>query len=103
MKKYRCTVCEWIYDPAVGDPDGGIAAGTAFEDIPEDWVCPLCGVGKDQFEPVEEYALPCQKKTKRCKPVGLLRSSFTMLRRLGGRYDIDDEYPERFGNIAEFS
>jgi rubredoxin len=54
MKKYRCTVCEWIYDPAVGDPDGGIAAGTAFEDIPEDWVCPLCGVGKDQFEPVEE-------------------------------------------------
>ena len=54
MKKYRCTVCECIYDPAVGDPDGGIAAGTAFEDIPEDWVCPLCGVGKDQFEPVEE-------------------------------------------------
>ena len=54
MTKYRCTVCEWIYDPAVGDPDGGIAAGTAFEDIPEDWVCPLCGVGKDQFEPVEE-------------------------------------------------
>ena len=54
MKKYRCTVCEWIYDPAVGDPDGGIAAGTAFEDIPEDWVCPLCGGGKDQFEPVEE-------------------------------------------------
>lgn len=54
MKKYRCTVCEWIYDPAVGDPDGGIAAGTAFEDIPEDWVCPLCVVGKDQFEPVEE-------------------------------------------------
>ena len=76
MKKYRCTVCEWIYDPAVGDPDGGIAAGTAFEDIPEDWVCPLCGVGKDQFEPVEEKALPCQKKTKRCKPVGLQRSSF---------------------------
>ena len=54
MINYRCTVCEWIYDPAVGDPDGGIAAGTAFEDIPEDWVCPLCGVGKDQFEPVEE-------------------------------------------------
>ena len=63
MKKYRCTVCEWIYDPAVGDPDGGIAAGdpdngiepgTAFENLPEDWVCPLCGVGKDQFEPVEE-------------------------------------------------
>ena len=54
MKKYRCTVCEWIYDPEVGDPEGGIAPGTAFEDIPEDWVCPLCGVGKDQFEEVVE-------------------------------------------------
>lgn len=54
MKKYRCTVCEWIYDPAVGDPDGGIAPGTPFEEIPEDWVCPVCGVGKDQFEEVEE-------------------------------------------------
>lgn len=49
MKKYRCEVCDWIYDPEVGDPDSGIAAGTAFEDIPEDWVCPICGVGKDQF------------------------------------------------------
>ena len=54
MDKYRCTVCDWIYDPVVGDPEGGIAAGTAFEDIPDDWVCPLCGVGKDQFEKVEE-------------------------------------------------
>ena len=54
MKKYRCTVCEWIYDPAVGDPDGGIAPGTAFEEIPEEWVGPLCGVGKDQFEEVVE-------------------------------------------------
>ena len=54
MKKYKCSVCEWIYDPAIGDPDGGIAPGTAFEDIHEDWVCPLCGVGKDMFEVVEE-------------------------------------------------
>ena len=53
-EKYICTVCSYIYDPAVGDPDGGIAPGTAFEDIPEDWVCPLCGVGKEDFEPVEE-------------------------------------------------
>lgn len=52
MKKYRCTVCAWEYDPAVGDPDNGIAAGTAFEDLPEDWVCPLCGVGKEEFEEV---------------------------------------------------
>lgn len=54
VMKYRCVVCGWIYDPATGDPDGGIEPGTRFEDIPEDWVCPLCGVGKDDFEPVEE-------------------------------------------------
>ncbi|MDO4703509.1 rubredoxin [Tannerella sp.] len=53
MKKYRCIVCDYIYDPVEGDPDGGIAPGTAFEDIPDDWVCPLCGVGKEDFEPVE--------------------------------------------------
>ncbi|WP_418983333.1 rubredoxin [Alistipes sp.] len=54
MKKYRCTVCGWIYDPATGDPDGGIAPGTQFEEIPDDWTCPLCGVGKEDFEEVEE-------------------------------------------------
>ena len=46
MKKYECKVCGYIYDPVEGDPDSGIAPGTAFEDIPDDWVCPLCGVGK---------------------------------------------------------
>ncbi len=51
--KYVCTVCGYIYDPEVGDPDGGIAPGTAFEDIPDTWVCPECGVSKDDFEPVE--------------------------------------------------
>ena len=50
MKKYICTVCQYEYDPTVGDPDTGIPAGTAFEDLPEDWVCPLCAVGKDMFE-----------------------------------------------------
>ena len=54
MKKYVCDPCGWIYDPEVGDPDGGIAPGTAFEDIPDDWVCPLCGVGKDMFSEIEE-------------------------------------------------
>ena len=54
MKKYRCTVCGWVYDPAIGDADSGIAPNTPFEDIPEEWVCPVCGVGKDDFEPVEE-------------------------------------------------
>lgn len=49
MDKYICDVCGYIYDPAVGDPDGGIAPGTAFEDIPDDWVCPVCGVSKDDF------------------------------------------------------
>ena len=50
MKHYVCTVCGYVYDPAEGDPDNGVAAGTAWEDVPEDWVCPLCGVGKDSFE-----------------------------------------------------
>jgi rubredoxin len=52
MKKYRCTVCDWIYDPAIGDPDSGIQPGTAFEDIPNDWSRPLCGVTKADFEEV---------------------------------------------------
>lgn len=54
MKKYVCDVCGWVYYPAVGDPENGIEPGTAFEDIPDDWVCPLCGVGKDEFSPVDE-------------------------------------------------
>lgn len=53
MKKYECLACGYIYDPELGDPDNGVEAGTSWEDVPEDWVCPLCGVGKDQFEPVE--------------------------------------------------
>jgi rubredoxin len=53
MKKYICDVCGWIYDPEIGDPDSGIAPGTKFEDIPDDWECPECGVGKDDFSVVE--------------------------------------------------
>ena len=53
MRKYRCTVCGYIYDPKEGDPDGGIKPGTAFENIPDDWACPVCGVSKDQFEPAD--------------------------------------------------
>ncbi|PSB03357.1 rubredoxin [Merismopedia glauca] len=51
MAKYICTVCGHIYDPQEGDPDSGIAPGTPFVDIPEDWVCPVCGASKDDFEP----------------------------------------------------
>lgn len=50
MEKWRCKVCDWIYDPATGDPDNGVATGTAWEAVPEDWVCPICGAGKDEFE-----------------------------------------------------
>ena len=53
MDKYVCTACGYIYDPAKGDPDGGIDPGTSFADIPSDWVCPLCGVGKEFFEKVQ--------------------------------------------------
>jgi len=53
MSKYKCTVCGYIYDPELGDPDGGIKPGTPFEKIPDDWVCPVCGASKDQFEKVD--------------------------------------------------
>ncbi len=53
MAKYECTVCGYIYDPEVGDPDSKIKPGTPFEDLPDDWVCPVCGAGKDEFKKVE--------------------------------------------------
>ena len=51
MTKYRCVICDYIYDPAAGDPANGVVPGTAFEDLPADWVCPLCGADKSNFEP----------------------------------------------------
>lgn len=53
MQKYECP-CGYVYDPAVGDPENGIAPGTAFEDLPDDWECPTCSLGKEEFTPVEE-------------------------------------------------
>jgi len=53
MQKYQCTICGYVYDPEEGDPDSGIAPGTAFDDIPEDWYCPVCGVTKSEFEEVQ--------------------------------------------------
>lgn len=52
-KRYRCTRCGYIYDPALGDPDSGVASGTAFEDLPDTWVCPVCGSRKSMFVPVD--------------------------------------------------
>ena len=49
MKKYVCDICGWIYDEALGDPDNGIEAGVKFDELPDDFVCPLCGAGKDSF------------------------------------------------------
>ena len=60
-QSYECKVCGYIYNPAIGDPENNIAPGTKFEDIPSDWLCPLCGVGKDEFEQKKE------KKKKRSK------------------------------------
>jgi len=54
MQKYICTACDHIYDPALGDEDSGIPAGTSFDDLPEDWECPVCGVGKEDFEAYNE-------------------------------------------------
>lgn len=49
MKSYKCTVCGYIYDPVEGDPSAGIEPGTPFSDLQADYVCPICGVGKDEF------------------------------------------------------
>ncbi len=51
MDKWKCTVCGYVYDPVVGDPDGGVPGNTPFEELPDEWVCPVCGAPKDQFEP----------------------------------------------------
>lgn len=53
MDKYECKICGYIYDPAKGDPDNGVAPNTAFENLPDDWVCPICGAGKEDFEKVK--------------------------------------------------
>lgn len=50
MEKWVCTLCGYVYDPAAGDPDSDIAPGTSFEDLPESWICPLCGASKEHFE-----------------------------------------------------
>lgn len=50
MKKYVCVICGYVYDEEAGEPDSGVAPGTPWENVPDDFVCPLCGVGKDQFE-----------------------------------------------------
>ena len=64
MAKYVCTVCGYVYDPEVGDPDNGIAPGTPWEQVPEDWVCPLCAVGKDMFEAQQESSLKLKTKVE---------------------------------------
>ncbi len=52
MGKYRCVICDYVYDPAEGDPANGIAPGTPFAELPDDWACPLCGADKSNFEPI---------------------------------------------------
>jgi rubredoxin len=54
MARYECTVCGYVYDPEKGDPDGGVDPGTAFEDLADDWVCPVCGAAKSEFQKLEE-------------------------------------------------
>lgn len=55
MEQYVCVLCGYTYDPAEGDPDNGVAPGTKFEDIPDTWVCPVCGAGKEDFEARQIY------------------------------------------------
>jgi rubredoxin len=53
LKKYKCEICGYVYNPEIGDPQSGVAAGTPFEELPEGWVCPVCGADKSQFSPME--------------------------------------------------
>ncbi|MBQ2413906.1 MAG: rubredoxin [Rikenellaceae bacterium] len=53
MKKYQCPACPYVYDPAVGDPENGVPAGTPFEELPQDWVCPICGLPASDFAPID--------------------------------------------------
>ena len=53
MKSYKCGICGYIYEPSQGDPEHGIPAGTAFENLPADWVCPVCGAAKEEFAPID--------------------------------------------------
>ena len=81
-----CTSCGFIYDPAEGDPDGGIPPGTAFEDIPDDWFCPVCGARKADFEPYEDpqggTLLGC---ARRCQLLEARRARLWRRLRAGGR------------------
>jgi len=52
MQKFECDVCGYIYDPAKGDPENGVKPGTAFDDLPAEWVCPVCGASQDEFSPI---------------------------------------------------
>ncbi|HIJ59585.1 MAG TPA: rubredoxin [Nitrospirae bacterium] len=52
MDKYKCSVCGYVYDPAYGDPDNGVKAGTSYENLPDDWCCPVCGAAKDMFDKI---------------------------------------------------
>ncbi len=54
MKKYQCDLCSYVYDPEEGDPENSVSPGTAFEDLPDDWVCPDCGAEKSDFSPIED-------------------------------------------------
>ncbi len=72
-KSYICIACGWVYDPEQGDPDGGIAPGTPWEEIPDDWICPVCGAGKEDFEPVVTPAAPTETSTSETAPVAETR------------------------------
>ena len=70
MEKYVCNACGYIYDPAQGDPDNGIAPGTSFADLPDSWVCPLCGVGKDMFKGEDPARILSLSACRVCIPRG---------------------------------
>ena len=92
MAKYQCGPCGYIYDPAEGDPDGGIAPGTPFEDLPEDWCCPICGVGK--------ASIGFERPAGLCGKAGAILDSEQPLSLYDGRIALRSAFFKRSGKIG---
>ncbi len=94
MKKYLCVVCGYIYDPAEGDPDSGIAPGTSFEDIPEDWTCPVCGVTKADFVVYEEQ-VSLKEKSENQKIIDEIQEDLAFNEIVKGVYAVGSQHWDR--------
>ncbi|MBN2879065.1 MAG: rubredoxin [Clostridia bacterium] len=106
MSKYVCTICGYVYDEALGDPDGGIAPGTKWEDVPEDWVCPVCGAEKSAFEAVEskeKNAASIKPKPETAQKHELSKMSFRAMSSLFSNLAKGSEKQYRMAEAEKFN